>query len=305
MRQMLRRTIPIMLCAALVAVAPVGAQQEKDDSTSTAGSVPSLLGMAAKFVVQQAEEDPTSVPDGWTCTGNCGRLGANGVVTTPPSGATSYLWVSTNQGVNGVALPGVGGTGTPTNGSRLRSPLYQGKAGDNFSFFFNYVTSDGAGFADYAWARLLGVDGSPQALLFTARTTPSGNSVPGFGMPTPSATLTPGVVSIIDGGPVWTPLGPSSGECFDEGCGFTGWIRSQFVLPNDGQFQLEFGATNWTDEEFDTGMAVDGLALNDIALPVDPNNPPPITAVPEPSTVLLVAAGMASILLMGRRRRAA
>jgi len=32
------------------------------------------------------------------CIGNCGTLGANGVVTLPPSGAPQYDWISTSQG---------------------------------------------------------------------------------------------------------------------------------------------------------------------------------------------------------------
>ena len=37
-----------------------------------------------------------------TCVGNCGTLGANGVVPLSPTGNSSYQFVSTNLGLNGV-----------------------------------------------------------------------------------------------------------------------------------------------------------------------------------------------------------
>ena len=201
-------------------------------------------------------------PTGWSCTGSCGTSGANGVVTLSPFPATAaYGWVSSVSGVTGLELPGIGGTGSATNGSRIRSGLFAATAGDNLSFYFNYVTSDGAGFADYAWARLLDSGGTQVALLFTARTTPGGNTVPGFSMPIPAATLTPAATPIIAGGPTWAPLGGSSGECFDVGCGFTGWIRADYTIAASGNYQLEFGVVNWNDTDFDTGMAFDGATI--------------------------------------------
>jgi hypothetical protein len=156
---------------------------------------------------------------GWICTGSCGLSGANGVVTLSPFvGSTAYGWVSTTGGVAGLGLPGIGGTGSATDGSRIRSGIFAATAGQNLSFYFNYVTSDGAGFADYAWARLLDSGGTEVALLFTARTTTAANTVPGFSMPPPAATLVPPATPIIAGGPAWAPRGSSSGTCFAVGC---------------------------------------------------------------------------------------
>lgn len=204
---------------------------------------------------------------GWACTGHCGTSGANGVVTMSPyPGSTAYGWVSSDAGVTGLGLPGIGGTGSATNGSRIRSGLFVAKAGDDLSFYFNFVTSDGAGYADYAWARLLDSGGTQVALLFTARTTPGGNTVPGFSMPPLTATLTPAATPIVPGGPTWAPLGSDSGSCYATGCGYTGWIKADYVIATAGSYQLEFGVVNWNDTAYDTGMAFDGATIGGSAI---------------------------------------
>jgi len=203
----------------------------------------------------------TGIPAGWTCVGNCGVSAANGVVTLSPAGGAQYGWVSTDSGVMGVALPGVGGTGTPIDGSTLRSVVFNATAGQTLSFYFNFVTSDGAGYSDYAWAQLLNSSLTPVALLFTARTAASGSIIPGFSMPAPAATLTPASVPIIAGAPAWTPLGGDSGLCYSGGCGYTGWVKSSYVVPTTGSYVLQFGVVNWNDAAYDTGLAFDGITI--------------------------------------------
>jgi PEP-CTERM motif len=240
------------------------------------------------------------------CIGNCGTSApvAGEVVTAPPNGAATYDWVSTSQGqVLGAAQLDPRGT----NGSTLTSSSFFAAAGAKIEFWFNYVTSDGAEFADYAWARLKSA--AESVVLFTARTLPDGSIVPGFDLPGVNATLEPGSVPIIPGapgsppiepptpnanfaaandavgepvsdivvdappsdelgtdsgptGPVWAPLGGSSGSCFDAGCGHTGWVKSTYVVQNAGTYQLEFGVANWLDNAFDSGMAFNGLLLD-------------------------------------------
>ena len=91
----------------------------------------------------------SGIPSGWSCTGNCGTLGADGVVTTSPEGG-AYGWVSSSGGVSGQGL----GLGSETNGTVLHSNVFAASAGDDLQFYFNFVTSDGAGFADYGWAAI-------------------------------------------------------------------------------------------------------------------------------------------------------
>jgi hypothetical protein len=228
-----------------------------------------------------------------TCVGNCGALGPDGVVTAPPGGG-GYQYVTTYGGTFSGGLPGIGGT----NGSVYLSSLFSAAVGDPLTFYFNYITSDGAGFADYAWARLLNSDLSEAALLFTARTTPGGSSVPGFGMPDPSATLDPSEVVIVPGAPVWSPLGGYSGTCFATGCGYTGWVASMFEVALAGNYYLQFGVTNWSDTWYDSGLAWAGATIGDV--PIDPTDP---SVVPEPITLLLMGTGLAGIGAVRRRRR--
>ena len=198
---------------------------------------------------------------GWNGEGSYGTSGADGVVPASPL-AGQYGWVSSVSGLPNLGLSGIGGVGSATTGSRIRTPVFTANAGQELTFYFDYVTSDGAGYADYAWARLLDNNLNEVALLFTARTTDGGNTVPGFSMPAPLATLVPAATPIIGGGPVWSPLGPNSGSCYANGCGHTGWIQARYTLPAGGSFILEIGVVNWNDTSYQSGMAFDGLLLD-------------------------------------------
>ncbi len=248
---------------------------------------------AALFSVAGANALP--IPAGWTCSGSCGDLGADGVVTVSPNGG-NYHYVSTSGGLGGVGvLPGGGLGGGEFNGSTLTTNAFVAAASDTLKFFFNYVTSDGAGFADYAWAAL--VDSSNvSTILFTARTIEAGDVVPGFGtVLAPGVTLTPATTGIIGGGPAWSPLGGSSGECFDAGCGYTGWIQSDYVIPVADTYTLVFGTTNWADDLFDSGLAIDGIVAGGVVVGGD---------VPEPSTFALLGLGTLALVVRARRKRA-
>jgi hypothetical protein len=255
----------------------------------------SMAALVATSVLGTATEIQAISLTGWTGSGSFGTLGANGVVTLSPTGDSQYGYVSTSGGVNGVGLPGVGGAGSPTNGSVINSPLFSANAGDALEFFFNYVTSDGAGFADYAWARLLDEASSEVALLFTARTTPGGNTAPGFSMPALNATLAPPSTPIIAGAPTWSPLGTSSGTCFSTGCGYTGWINASYSILAAGNYRLQFGVVNWNDTAFQSGLAFDGATI--AGKPIDPTTPIPTPAL------LPGLIGMGAMAL--RKRKAA
>ena len=230
-----------------------------------------------------------------SCTGNCGNLGPDGVVTAPPAGGPTYGYVSSSGGAYGAGqVAGAGGT----NGSEYITDLFGAAAGDPLKFHFNYVTSDGAGYSDYAFSELLDAADSHVAWLFTARTTPSGDTSPGFGLPANDSTLSPASTPINPGATTWSPLGGSSGSCWSAGCGNTGWIESTYSIASGGNYKIRFGVTNYGDTAYDSGLAFAGVTVA--------GNPVPIGgAVPEPATWAMMIGGFGLVGGAMRRRRSA
>jgi PEP-CTERM motif len=229
-----------------------------------------------------------------TCVGICGTDGADGVVTLSPSGNSSYQYITTAGGATGAGqLLGIGGT----DGSQLTTTVFSANAGDPLKFFFNYITSDGTtGFPDYTFAQLNDSLGNLVATLFTARTTPTGDTSPGSGLPPNDSTLLPPTSAIIPGGPVFSELGGSSGACYQgagNGCGYTGWIESDYKILNAGLYEITFGVTNFSDTLFDSALAFDGVTVNGV----------PVNGVPEPSTWAMMILGFAGVGFMAYRRR--
>lgn len=219
-----------------------------------------------------------------TCNGGCGTSGANGVVGLSPTGNSSYQWVSTTGGIVGVGGIPVGPMqGNETNGSTFATSPFTVSANSALNFYFDYVTSDGSGFPDYAWAELFNSNGTPNTLLFTAQTEASGVIVPAPGLtqPSPSVTLNPSSVFITPNATTWSPLGTWSGTCFDVGCGNTGWVNSNYVIPGAGTYYLEVGAVNANDQIFDSGLAFDGVTINGVPI-----------GTPEPGTLPLMGFGV-------------
>lgn len=259
----------------------------------------SLAAAAAMFLgtagTGHAQVFDGGLPAGWQCTGDCGTAPEDGNITLAPGGGTQYGWVSTNAGVAGVLLPGVSAPADSHSGSVLQSHLFTAQAGDALRFTFNYVTTDGSDFSDYAWMRLLHADGSQAALLATARTSPGGGAVPGFGMPAGAATLDPPSSDFEGLIPTWSPLGGDSGTCYVEPCGQTGWIGAAYTIAAAGQYTLQFGVVNWVDRGADSGLAFDAITLDGV----------PLAPVPEPGKLGMLATGalvLALIRRAGRRR---
>lgn len=248
------------------------------------------VGTAAIICTSGAFAAPITV-------GNSGVAGPNGVVTAPPADGPTYRYVSTLGGVTGAGqIAGAGGT----NGSSYTTDVFTANSGSILTFYFNYVTSDGSGFSDYAWSALLNNTGTSVVdYIFSARTTPSGDTVPGFGLPGLNAVLTPGSTPIIPGGPVWAQLGSDSGRCFSgvgNGCGYTGWIKATYTIEEAGEYRIGFGVSNITDTQFQSGLAftssiVDGEVID------------PTPAIPEPASWAMLITGFGLVGAAARRRR--
>ncbi len=230
---------------------------------------------------------------GWTTIGTSGVSSATDGVVTIPSPYTSVNWISTAGGILG-NNGGYGGT----NGSTVTSNAFAvTSAGSALTFAFNFVTSDGLdtrtniNYPDYAWANIYkAADNSRVATLFTATTNPSGNAVPGNGafLPSISAAINP--ATSWSTSTVWSPLGASSGFCSGQGCGNTGWVNALYNIISPGSYYLEFGVANAVDQAGYTGLAFVGSIVEG-----DPNQ-----NVPEPTTIVLMAIGLAALAV--RRR---
>ena len=84
-------------------------------------------------------------------------------------------------------------------------------------------------------------------------------------------TLVPSSTPIIADQTDWSPLGGSSGSCFDVGCGNTGWIQALYT-PAAGNYQLQIGVVNVNDDLFDSGLAIASAQIG--TTPISPPTVP-------------------------------
>ncbi len=214
----------------------------------------------------------SAIPTSWTCLGACGTDGPDGIVSLSPAGNPAYQWVSTSTGSQKVGSIPTGAFGSETNGSTLATSVFSAGAASALEFYFHYVTSDGGTYSDYAWVELFSSSDTPVALLATARTQSSGSAIPGLGLPAPQATLAPSKAATFGGEPEWSALGGSSGACYSTGCGHTGWVHANYVIATPGDYYLKVGVVNWKDAAYDSGLAVDGIAID--GTPIGTGGPP-------------------------------
>ena len=225
-----------------------------------------------------------------------------------PAGSARYGLVTTAGsdalGASPLLLDGNSrGNGTETNGSRWTWAAFSVGAGDTMSVWFNFVSTDGKGYDDYAWARLADADdGTVVAWLFAAAATNSntGKVVPGDVLDKAEFDPDERIVDFDDWAfvsksaddPVdWAPLGVSNGSCWKDnapGCGYTGWMQSQISFASDVRLRLELGVVNWGDWAYDSGLAFDYAGFT--------------AAVPEPSPLARWLSGVAAVPWLRSRR---
>lgn len=112
---------------------------------STIHSVAPALGMLSALTLSTLYFSAmASPPPMWGVEGTYGTAGADGVVSAPPGGG-SYHYLISSGTTSGLGL----GLGEEMNGScALWS--FSANAGDRLELAFNYVTTDGGDFTDYA-----------------------------------------------------------------------------------------------------------------------------------------------------------
>ncbi len=238
----------------------------------------------------------------WVCAGHCGTSAAQGDISLSPLASAAYGYVSTSGsealGTSPLALDANSrGDGTENNGSRWASPAFSANAGDQLDLRFNYVSTDGKGFDDYAWARVTDAgSGAVVSWLFTARSSNSstGRIVPGDVLRREDFDPDVAIVDFdsyqftsktVDDPIDWSPLGFSNGTCWRDnaaGCGYTGWLHSQVSFANPGDYRVELGVVNWGDYAFDSGLAFDFAGLT--------------APVPEPAPASLALLGAAALM---------
>lgn len=276
--------------------------------------VSTALALLSTATVHAAETAIGQVS--WLATGAAGLIEGTTTVPVSPTGNSYFGFVTTAGGAGHFGSPdnvsplilktdGKGNEGT-NNGTKIVSDAFSGVAGDTLTLHFNYISTDGRGYDDYAWARLVNAGSNETAAwLFTARSTNSarGNVIPGDVLNRQVDNNAPDALDAVlnDGDRIgfdvastsWQPLGISSGYCWDDAntCGPSGWVKSSYTLAQSGSFRLEFGVANWGDEIFDSALAFDFVGLNSTNFP----NAPLIASVPEPSTYAMFIAGLAFV----------
>lgn len=275
-------------------------------------AVVALLALAGiqPLPVAAASVAPPSDLAAWDCLGNCGSMDQQGDVSLSPLGNARYGYVSTANsfefGVSPVSLSD-NHLGSETNGSKFLSGSFSAGTNDRLSIHFNYVSTDGNGYDDYAWARLVNADqgNATVAWLFTARSTNSGtkNIIPGDVVDKtdfdPDLRLTNYNTWDFTAKTVnWAPLAGSNNTCWEnnaKGCGYTGWLESSFTFTAVGNYRVEVGVTNWGDTAYDSGLAFDFQTLTDSRT----GAPAP---VPEPGQYAMMLAGLGLMAFATRRR---
>lgn len=253
---LLHRTIPFIAIAALVSVSPAGAQ-ERDDSTSTAGAVVSLLGLGGNFVGFRSSSDDGSHPNAWNCAGGCAAFGGRGRALARSGGFVS-TWHAP------------------------MSPASVGSARSDQS------PTENADLSDYGWSRRVGSDGAPLPPLYAPPVSSVKERATVAGEVRPTALMAPAVTDGIGQAPVWVAPGRNSRaappawstEPAEPDERVTASSRSRSTPPGqvDAPDQLRTQFVLMFDNEV-----------------------PRVTTVPEPSTALLLAVGVSSLLFLHRR----
>jgi hypothetical protein len=213
-----------------------------------------------------------SVPSGWTNDGYSGVLPYS-MSHLAPQGGSRYGYVATNGA-------------SDQNVSWMRSDVFSVNAGDSLQLSFNYLTSDGRKFNDFAEIRLIGPADDEVLTLVNARTIEHGIDVgflEGVALDGPPFTAGPSG---------WIQLGSDKNTCYgaNDSCGATGWWQLDYTFDSAGEFKLEFYVENAKDHLYQSGLAFDDISISHDG------------SVPEPASLALLGIGLIGVAALRRRK---
>lgn len=222
----------------------------------TAGIVSVLLASSASAMVVNG--DFSDGINGWDSIGNSGTIFGTGYGLTYGSGADADD-IENFLGLGSGSLSAVSTSGNPvTNGSALAQTISV-EAGDVLTFDFAFFTYEDAGEDEYTDFAFLSVASA------------GGDDVSNI-----ANTESPSLMDLYFSAT-------------------TGIESYSYTFADAGDFILGFGVVNVEDDEVNSGLALDNVALN--------GGTSTTAAVPEPSTVGLLAIGLVGLGLARKRLR--
>lgn len=277
MMRLLHRMIPFIAISTLVTALPAGAQQ-RGDSTSTTAAVMSLLGLGGNIVGFGSASDGVSRQIAWNCGGGCAAFGVRAKRFTP----------------FGEFVPSINALSPAISPVSPMSPSYTSSTSSKSSGLGYEGRSllsphEQADLSDYGWSRRVDTDGATLARV----------------QPVPVEVV--GIIGAADSDGSAEGLSPPPAP---DGAGQAPRWAKPGSSPDAASAAMSRESpapANRSTTAAALGNALPGpLQVSDNPITTfavsRANLAPLVATVPEPSTVLLMAIGITSVLMIRSRR---